>query len=75
MMNIFKNSAMWNIVDVISLDHDLGEDTPTGYDVLKMLEQMAHEEDRRVPFEILIHSANPVGRKNMEAAIASIQRI
>jgi hypothetical protein len=67
-------------VEEISLDHDLGLTTPeaerTGYDVLLWLEAEVatgtwHFE---VP-KIQVHSANPVGRRRMEQAIASIQRL
>lgn len=66
--------------DVISMDHDLGESAwngMTGYDVLKVLEKEVYEQGlysgRGCP-EFRIHSANPVGRQNMEARIASIHR-
>ena len=62
-------------VTEISLDHDLGENiNGTGYDVVKWIEeQVFTNESFNVPI-IKIHSANPVGRKNMEAAIESINR-
>jgi hypothetical protein len=61
-------------VSVISLDHDLGDGVPTGYDVCKWIECKVHYDDSYVPPEMKIHSANPVGRKNMKAAIESINR-
>lgn len=62
-------------VDTISLDHDLGNDEDgTGYDVVKFLEEQAVR-DNLVPQNIKIHSANPVGRQNMQAGIDSIKRI
>lgn len=68
-------------VDEISLDHDLGLTTPegkerSGYSVLEWLEREVAM--GRAQFElpvISIHSANPVGRKRMEQAIASIKRL
>lgn len=63
------------VCDVISLDHDLGTEK-TGYDVAKWIEERVYLEDM-AGFEapkIMIHSANPVGRKNIEACIESIIR-
>jgi hypothetical protein len=59
----------------ISLDHDLGENIPTGYDLLNWLENdIARNPDFRPRITFQIHSANPVGRANMERAITSIER-
>lgn len=61
-------------IDILSLDHDLGEDTyghiaPTGYDLVKrMCEQgiaVRH---------IYLHTANPVGRDNMYETLKAAQR-
>jgi hypothetical protein len=57
--------------DVISLDHDLGEGK-TGYDVACWIEEKAIGEDWPVTRNIKCHSANPVGRKRINAAIRSI---
>jgi len=63
---------------LISLDHDLGiPENGTGYDVLCWIEaEIAHH---GVPFakdlELMVHSANPVGRKRMMQAIESIARM
>ena len=67
-------------VTEISLDHDLGlvdgERERTGYDVLLWLEREVAEGRWVLPLpEIGVHSANPVGRKRMEQAIASIRRM
>ena len=67
-------------VTEISLDHDLGlvdgERERTGYDVLLWLEREVAEGRWALPLpEIRVHSANPVGRKRMEQAIASIRRM
>ena len=64
----------------ISLDHDLGlldgDRERTGYDVLIWLEREVAEGRWIIPLpEISVHSANPVGRKRMEQAIASIRRM
>ena len=69
---------------VISFDHDLGlgpdgKEYPNGAHVLAQLEKLTHEYKRHWfvhnDVELLIHSANPVGRRNMEAAIASIKKM
>lgn len=67
------------VVDEISLDHDLGLQPSkiqyTGYYVLKMIEEcLADGTIVKVP-KITIHTANPVGRKNMELALQSIERL
>jgi hypothetical protein len=67
-------------VEEVSLDHDLGlasaESERTGYDVLAWLEQTVATGtwEHEVPV-IRVHSANPVGWRRMEQAIASIQRL
>jgi hypothetical protein len=61
--------------DTISLDHDLGEDQPTGYDVLAWLEETVQQhKDFRIP-TVFIHTDNPVGRIRMVQALQSIWRI
>lgn len=61
---------------VISLDHDLGEDIPTGYDLVKHIEcAVATQHEFKPKLEMRIHSANPVGRQNMERGIQSIYRL
>jgi len=59
-------------MEEISLDHDLGENQPTGYDLIKWLEQKVITEGYSSP-KIRVHSANPVGRKNIEAAVKRIE--
>lgn len=68
-----------NKVEELSLDHDLGEFVEeveiTGATVASAIEAFAyHKMWEYVPDKITIHSANPVGRKNMQAAIDSIER-
>lgn len=62
---------------VFSLDHDLGEGEQTGYDFLNIIEHtivnMGPPGNQKMEFRI--HSANPVGRENMERAIKSINRL
>lgn len=54
-------------VEVISLDHDLGDDQRgDGYDVMAWLEEKVFTDHSFVPPEILFHSMNPVAVKRME---------
>jgi hypothetical protein len=53
--------------DVLYLDHDLGEDARTGYDLLKQLVA-----ENRVPPRVECISWNPVGRRRIEALAAEI---
>lgn len=63
-----------NQVKVISLDHDLGENIESGYDVIKFIEEQAYiNKEFNIPI-IHIHTDNPVGRKNMELVLNSINR-
>lgn len=60
-------------VKIVSLDHDLGCDERTGYDVCLWIEQevVLHEFQ---PPTILIHSANPVGIARMRRSVEFIKR-
>lgn len=60
--------------EVVSLDHDLGEDAGTGYDVLLFIEdQVFTNPSFRAP-EIRIHTANTAARVRMSLAAESIER-
>jgi hypothetical protein len=53
----------------ISFDHDLGnDDDGTGYDFAKWLINLVLDEGKGFPiyFKYNVHSANPVGRENIE---------
>ena len=57
----------------ISFDHDLGEGK-NGYDCAKWLINWCIENDYHAPtYEI--HSANPVGRKNIESVFETYEKI
>ena len=65
---------MTNDVEEISLDHDLGEEeNGSGYDVINWLEKEVYE-NNFIPPVIHIHTANPVARERMEAAVRNIVR-
>jgi hypothetical protein len=58
----------------ISFDHDLGEGK-TGYDVACFIEmQVFHGQLQQVP-KWKVHSANQVGRRNIEQAMKRAERI
>ena len=62
--------------EVISLDHDLGEDAGTGYEVLQYIEaEVARKFEYLPPEVVIVHSANTVARARMLQAVASIQRL
>lgn len=63
------------MVEVISLDHDLGDDNRgTGYDVVKWIEEQVVTAGF-VPPEMRVHSANVSARTKMELGIRSIERL
>lgn len=62
----------------ISLDHDLGDNVPTGYDFVKWMvddhvELVNAGDDIAFP-QYNLHTANPVGRDNMEAYLDNYLR-
>ena len=59
-------------VSIVSFDHDLGKGK-SGYDVAKVIEEMAYT-NFCTPIVWEIHSANPVGRRDIEMAMASAWR-
>lgn len=63
----------WDSITAVSLDHDLGEQH-TGYDVMLNIEHYCHLKGACAPFTIVFHTANPVGRANMQQVVDSINR-
>lgn len=62
-------------ISSISFDHDLGpEEAGTGYDVAKWIEEEAYTNPNFSTPEWQIHSANPVGIKNIKNAMESADR-
>ena len=61
-------------VEIISLDHDLGNDPYTGYWLLNRIEERIAAGET-IETKFVVHSANPVGRQNMQRAIVSIERL
>lgn len=63
-----------NEVNILSLDHDLGEDfqgnlLPTGYDLVKYICEKGIKINK-----IYIHTDNPVGRENMYQTLLGAKR-
>jgi hypothetical protein len=61
--------------DEVSFDHDLGEEgTKTGYDAAKWLVQYCYS--NTLPFlpEFNVHSANPVGKANIESYLSNVKK-
>ena len=61
-------------VEIISLDHDLGDDDRgTGYDVIVWIEEAVVTTGFNAP-EIRVHSANSAARARMNAGIEAIKK-
>lgn len=61
----------------MSLDHDLGDQVPTGKDFLNSLVEIALDNgttNALSQVQVTVHSANPVGRANMESLWAQAIR-
>lgn len=68
------NLLKQNIVEYISLDHDLGLPDPlNGGAVARWIEEHANAGDL-VPLAWNVHTANPVGRDEMVAALMNADR-
>lgn len=70
------------IPNFISFDHDLGVDKndnllPTGYDFAKWLVEMDMDNIYKFPadFDFFVHSANPVGKTNIETYLNNYLKI
>lgn len=74
---VLKMIYMLGMPSFISFDHDLGDDEPTGYDIVKTLVDLdmgvqcldEHGADYSFPedFDYYVHSKNPVGKTNIES--------
>lgn len=61
-----------NKVTYVTFDHDLGHNVPTGYDVAKHIEKQCYFGAMKCP-DWDIHSANPVGRENIQWAMIAAE--
>lgn len=59
---------IWYRTRRLSLDHDLAREL-TGYDVVKRIVEWVVDKGRTCPFQIEVHSQNPVGRRLMEVTL------
>lgn len=66
---VFTLLTRFGTPDYISFDHDLGDDTPSGFVIAKALveKDMDHEIDLQEGFDFYVHSQNPIGRDNIES--------
>ena len=53
-------------IELLDLDHDLGDYASDGGDAIKILDYLVEKE---LFYPVRIHTANPVGRANMERMI------
>lgn len=56
-------------IELVDLDHDAGDYVNDGGDYIKLLDYWEELWGKGLPFDIQIHSANPVGVQNMRAII------
>lgn len=65
-----------DIPDFISFDHDLGENEPTGFDIVKWI--CEYDMDHNVlgkDFSWYTHSQNPIGKKNIDCYISQYLKV
>jgi hypothetical protein len=56
----------------VSLDHDLGDNVPTGMDFVKWLVELDLDTGGMpADFDFRVHSANPAGAANMQGLLSS----
>jgi len=60
-------------IELISLDHDLGEGMMTGYDFMTWLEERIVVHQDAYP-KVKAHTMNPVGRDNIMRAVQALNR-
>lgn len=61
-----KLEAEGIVIQLIDLDHDLGDYAVDGGDAIRILDYLVENEKY---YPIQIHTSNPVGRANMERVI------
>jgi len=68
-IELIKNHGC--IPSYISFDHDLGDNTETGYDFTKILVNYDLDGAYELPigFSYFVHSQNPIGKKNIETIL------
>ena len=68
-----RHLTEYGLPDLIDFDHDLGEGSPDGYECAKKVVEYCLEHGKKRP-QWRIHSANPVGRNNMESIFSSYEK-
>lgn len=64
---LIENSEQNNIkIEILDLDHDLGDFASDGGDGIKLLDWLV---ERQTFYPINLHTANPVGKDNMQRMI------
>jgi hypothetical protein len=66
----YKDASVFGCnIKILSLDHDLGgldgTYTKTGYDFCLWLVEEFYNDNIDFPYDIYLHTSNPVGRENM----------
>lgn len=54
---------------VFDLDHDLGDYAPEGGDAVKLVLWLIETGRNNSHYKVSLHTANPVGRENMQALV------
>lgn len=59
----------YGMPNLISFDHDLGENEKTGYEISQRICEMIMDGKEELPkdFSFLVHSKNPVGAENIRS--------
>jgi len=68
-----KSHLSQNKVSSISLDHDLGKNTPNGYQLAKYIEEQAFH-GKINPISWRVHSQNPAGANNIRRALQNAEK-
>lgn len=58
-------------IESLDLDHDMGDYFPDGGDAISLIDWLV---ERDTVYPITLHTANPVGRANMQRAIDAYYR-
>jgi len=64
-LQIFEKQGKTDFI--LDLDHDLGEYAKYGGDAIKLVLWLIETGRNNSHYKLLFHTANPVGRENMEA--------
>jgi len=72
LINLYNSYG--NDIKEISLDHDLGDGYKTGYDFCKWFEEKVFNNEITYIPKFTLHTANPVGRKNMAVCLYGIKK-